>query len=181
MNHVGAVVWSALLVAAVAARPARADEPTPLRRFVGVEAAFTSSDLLAVGLAGYPLPGLTLAAWTGAASLWNTRGVGASYTVAVARWHQRRASLAGGLAGVAQLRLGLGAAVKRFDSCVFACVDGDAVDGFVRIEAIKRLGANLGASFAVDGGVSRIAPAEDGVAAELYPYLGVRLGLVVGR
>ena len=140
----------------------------------------TSSDFLSVGAALYPVPEVAVEGWLGPTALWGTAGIAVAYTHPVVSWRQRSRSLLGGVAGVAQLRVGAGLGLKTFSSCVFFCVDGDAVDAFVRVEAIKFFAAHVGGQMVVDAGVSRIDPDDAAAEAELYPFLGLRLGLVFG-
>jgi len=151
------------------------------RRLVALEGGMTSSDFWSAGVAAYPIPAIAIEGWIGPTALWATRGFAVAYTHPVHRWRQRSTTLRGGVAGVAELRVGGGLGLKTFSSCVFFCVDGDAVDAFARVEAIKFFTPHVGGQMVLDAGVSRIDPDDEGAAAELYPFVGFRVGLVFGR
>ncbi|MBK9037259.1 MAG: hypothetical protein IPL61_39455 [Myxococcales bacterium] len=167
----------------VTAPPATAAAaPGPVRRarrVAALEGGMTSSDFFAVGAAVYPIPGLAIEGWMGPTELWGTVGGAVAYTHGVADWTQRSSSLWRGVAGVGQLRVGGGVGVKTFSSCVFFCVDGDAVDAFVRVEAIKFFSPHVGGQMVLDAGGS-VIDADDGGGAALYPFVGFRIGLVLG-
>ncbi|MBL8619680.1 MAG: hypothetical protein JNK64_00220 [Myxococcales bacterium] len=190
VTQVAATLATQVAAAAPPAGPADvppADPPAPPatalripRRLVALEGGMTSSDFLSAGVAAYPIPAIAIEGWIGPTELWGTRGFAVAYTHPVLRWRQRSTTLLGGVAGVAELRVGGGLGLKTFASCVFFCVDGDAVDAFARVEATKFVTPHVGGQMVLDAGVSRIDPDDEGAAAELYPFVGFRVGLVFG-
>ena len=86
------------------------------RRLVALEGGMTSSDFWSAGVAAYPIPAIAIEGWIGPTALWATRGFAVAYTHPVHRWRQRSTTLRGGVAGVAELRVGGGLGLKTFSA-----------------------------------------------------------------
>ncbi|MCX5742980.1 MAG: hypothetical protein NT062_10840 [Proteobacteria bacterium] len=108
----------------------------------------------------------------------NTYGVGASYTLRVHTWTQASSSIWTGVAGLGEVRVGLGANLKRFETCVFDCHDGRAADGYVRGEFVKYHAPHFALQAVVDAGVS-VLDLDETESNEVYLLLAARAGLVL--
>ena len=159
--------------------PAALAAPIPTR-IAALEGGITSSDLFVVGASVHPLSGLGVWGWVGPADLLHTWGAGLGYTGRIAQWETEETSWKGGLAGWNELRLGPGVQYKRYAVSFLVDAEGQAMDGFARLEVLKHPAPHLAVQSALDLGVSSFDP-EPPAAGRIYPYLGMRVGLALTR